>query len=40
VRTPAQKRALERLIRRQPDVALVWNETTVGPVRHAPFQAK
>ena len=34
VRTPAQKRALERLVRRQPDVALVWNETTVGPVRH------
>ena len=40
VRTPAQKRALERLVRRQSDVALVWNETTVGPVRHAPFQAK
>jgi hypothetical protein len=40
VRTPAQKRALERLVRRQPDVALVWNETTVGPVRHARFQAK
>ena len=40
VRTPAQKRALERLVRRQPDVALVWNETTVGPVRHAPLQAK
>ena len=40
VRTPAQKRALERLGRRQPDVALVWNETTVGPVRHAPLQAK
>jgi len=40
VRAPAQKRALERLVRRQPDVAVVWNETTVGPVRHAPFQAK
>jgi hypothetical protein len=40
VRTPAQKRALERLVRRQPDVALVWNETTVGPVRLAPLQAK
>lgn len=40
VRTPAQKRALERLVRRQPDVALVWNETAVGPVRHGPLQAK
>ena len=40
VRTQAQKRALERLVRRQPDVALVWNETTVGPVRQAPLQAK
>ncbi len=40
VRTAVQKRALERLVRRQPDVALVWNETTVGPVRHASFQAK
>ena len=40
VRTTAQKRALERLVRRQPDVALVWNETTVGPVRHGPLQAK
>jgi hypothetical protein len=40
VRTPAQKRALERFVRRQQDVALVWNETTVGPVRHAPLQAK
>jgi hypothetical protein len=40
VRTTAQKRALERLVRRQPDVALVWNETTVGPVRHGPVQAK
>src|SRR6478672_2518628 len=36
VRTTAQRRALERLVRRQPDVALVWNETTVGPVRHGP----
>jgi osmotically-inducible protein OsmY len=33
VRTSAQKRALERLVRRQQDVALVWNETTVGSVR-------
>ena len=40
VRTAVQKRALERLVRRQPDVALVWNETTVGPVRHAPAKAK
>ena len=40
VRTPAQNRALERLVRRHPDGALVWNETTVGPVRHAPLQAK
>jgi len=40
VRTAVQKRALERLVRRQPDVALVWNETTVGPVRQAPLKAK
>jgi hypothetical protein len=40
VRTTAQKRSLERLVRRPPDVALVWNETTVGPVRHGPLQAK
>jgi len=40
VRTPAQKRALERLVARERDVALVWNETTVGPVRHAPVKAK
>ena len=40
VRTTAQRRALERLVRRQPGVALVWNETTVGPVRHGPVQAK
>ena len=30
VRTRAQKSALERLVKRQPDVAIVWNETTVG----------
>ena len=30
VRSPAQKQALERLVKRQPDVAIVWNETTVG----------
>lgn len=36
VRTSAQKRTLERLVRRQPDVAIVWNETSVGPVTQAP----
>ena len=30
VRNVAQKKALERLVKRQPDVAIVWNETTVG----------
>jgi len=30
VRTRAQRSALERLVKRQPDVAIVWNETTVG----------
>jgi len=30
VRSAAQKTALERLVRAQPDVAIVWNETTVG----------
>ena len=30
VRSGAQKRALERVVKRQPDVAIVWNETTVG----------
>ena len=30
VRSAAQKKALERLVKRQPDVAIVWNETTVG----------
>lgn len=30
VRSAKQKRALERLVRQQPDVAIVWNETTVG----------
>lgn len=30
VHTSAQKRALEALVRRQPDVAIVWNETAVG----------
>ncbi|HTS21941.1 MAG TPA: BON domain-containing protein [Casimicrobiaceae bacterium] len=30
VRTRAQKSALERLVKAQPDVAIVWNETTVG----------
>src|SRR5215471_1357086 len=30
VHSSAQKRALEQLVKRQPDVAIVWNETTVG----------
>jgi len=30
VRSGPQGKALERLVKRQPDVAIVWNETTVG----------
>src|SRR6266567_8682699 len=30
VRTTAQRKALKRLVKRQPDVAIVWSETTVG----------
>ncbi|HEX9278318.1 MAG TPA: BON domain-containing protein [Casimicrobiaceae bacterium] len=30
VRTKAQRKALERLVKRQPDVAIVWNETIIG----------
>ena len=30
VHDATQKKALERLVRRQPDVAIVWNETTIG----------
>jgi hypothetical protein len=30
VRTRGQRRALERLVKGQPDVAIVWNETAVG----------
>ncbi|HEV8255557.1 MAG TPA: BON domain-containing protein [Casimicrobiaceae bacterium] len=30
VRSATQKKALERLVKRQLDVAIVWNETTVG----------
>jgi BON domain len=30
VRSQAQKSALERMVKRVPDVAIVWNETTVG----------
>ena len=30
VRSATQKKALERLVKRQPDVAIVWNETTIG----------
>jgi hypothetical protein len=33
VRTRAQRSALERLAKRQSDVAIVWNETTVGTGR-------
>jgi hypothetical protein len=29
VRTQAQRKTLERLVKRQPDVAIVWNETVV-----------
>ena len=36
VRSAAQKRALGELVRRQPDVAIVWNETTVGTRAKAP----
>ena len=31
VRSAAQKRTLEHVARRVPDVAIVWNEVTVGP---------
>jgi BON domain len=30
VRSAEQRKALERLVKRQPDVAIVWNETMVG----------
>jgi BON domain-containing protein len=30
VRSRSQKSALERMVKRVPDVAIVWNETTVG----------
>jgi osmotically-inducible protein OsmY len=30
VRSTVQKRTLEALVKRQPDVAIVWNEVTVG----------
>jgi len=30
VRSGSQSKALERLVKRQPDVAIVWNETTIG----------
>ena len=33
LRTQAQRKALERLVKRQPDVAIVWNETVVGVKR-------
>jgi osmotically-inducible protein OsmY len=30
VQSRAQKGALERMVKRLPDVAIVWNETTIG----------
>jgi osmotically-inducible protein OsmY len=33
VRNPALKKALERMVKRQAGVALVWNETTAGRIR-------
>jgi osmotically-inducible protein OsmY len=39
VRNAAQKKALEQLVKRQADVAIVWNETIVGtkpPAKKAP----
>jgi hypothetical protein len=33
VRSASQRRALERLVKRQDGVALVWNETTLPPAR-------
>lgn len=30
VHSAAQKKTLERLVKRQPDVAIVWNETIIG----------
>ena len=35
VRSAAQKKALEQFVKRQPDVAIVWNETAVG-IKRAP----
>jgi len=35
VRSASQKKSLEQLVKRQPDVAIVWNETTVGVRRQA-----
>jgi osmotically-inducible protein OsmY len=36
VRSTAQKSALERWVKQQKDVALVWNETLVRPASSAP----
>jgi hypothetical protein len=36
VRSATQKQALERLVRRVPDVAIVWNEVSVGPGAEKP----
>lgn len=40
VGTTGQRRALERLVRRQKDVALVWNETGAGRVTKSRKQAR
>jgi len=40
VRSKTQKQWLERLVKRQPDVAIVWNETTVGTPRKPPGSAQ
>ena len=39
-RTAAQKKAIERLVKRQADVAIVWNEIEVRPVRVGQDRAK
>ena len=39
VRNASQRRALERLVKRQEGVVLVWNETTLPPVRRGALKA-
>ncbi len=39
-RTAAQKKAIERLVKRQTDVAIVWNEIEVRPVTGGQDRAK